>query len=139
MYIKILSAFVIITVILIIYYINKSVNKTTENSPVVSPPLLNIQNKLVPVNTLQLNKTISCYENCDYNGAKYEYNIGDYPFIGQEANDKISSIQVPLGLEVELYEHGNFGGRSIILRENERCLVDKNFNDLTSSLKVRML
>ena len=101
--------------------------------------LFRSQNKLVPVNTLPLNKTITCYEHCDYNGAKYEYNIGDYPFIGQEANDKISSIQVPLGLEVELYEHGNFGGRSIILRENERCLVDKNFNDLTSSLKVRML
>jgi len=151
MHMKIILALVLIlSVVLIIYYLTKSTPKS-ESKSVIVPDAIGLPNTpspaLAPVPTIlptpviltPLNRTVSCYEDCDYNGAKYEFNVGEYPFVGQDVNDKISSIQVPSGLEVELYEHGNFGGRSLIIRENERCLVDKNFNDLTSSLKVRML
>ena len=153
MHMKIILALVLIlSVVLIIYYLTKSTPKS-ESKSVIVPDAIGLPNTpspspaLAPVPTLlptpviltPLNRTVSCYEDCDYNGAKYEFNVGEYPFVGQDVNDKISSIQVPSGLEVELYEHGNFGGRSLIIRENERCLIDKNFNDLTSSLKVRML
>ena len=151
MHMKIILALVLIlSVVLIIYYLTKSTPKSESKSVIVpdaiglpntpSPALALLPTLLpTPVILTPLNRTVSCYEDCDYNGAKYEFNVGEYPFVGQDVNDKISSIQVPSGLEVELYEHGNFGGRSLIIRENERCLVDKNFNDLTSSLKVRIL
>lgn len=145
MHMKIILALVlIISIVLIIYYLTKSTPKSEPKSIIV-PDAIVLPNTPspapvpTPVILTPLNRTVFCYEDCDYNGAKYEFNVGEYPFVGQDVNDKISSIQVPSGLEVELYEHGNFGGRSLIIRENERCLVDKNFNDLTSSLKVRIL
>jgi len=82
------------------------------------------------------NKTVECYEHCDYEGEKFEFKVGEYAFVGANINDRISSVKVPWGFEVELFEHGNFVGESLKLTGNEKCLVDKNFNDRTSSLKV---
>lgn len=82
------------------------------------------------------NKTVECYEHCDYKGEKFEFKVGEYAFVGANINGRISSVKVPWGFEVELFEHGNFVGESLKLTGNEKCLVDKNFNDRTSSLKV---
>lgn len=51
-------------------------------------------------------------------------------------NDVISSVRIPKGLKVELFEHGGFGGRTLTLLADEPNLVSRNFNDLTSSFRI---
>ncbi|MDH0864566.1 hypothetical protein [Mitsuaria sp. GD03876] len=58
------------------------------------------------------------------------------PWVGPRWNDAISSVRVPAGLVVELFEHANHRGRSVQLTENVRKLVDIGFNDITSSYLV---
>lgn len=80
------------------------------------------------------------YEHCDYNGAVSELAPGSYD-IGAMGigNDAISSIRIPSGLKVTLYEHAGFQGRSIDLTSDTPCLVNNGFNDFTSSIKISTL
>jgi len=41
------------------------------------------------------------------------------------------------GYEVLVYEHHHFGGRVLRFRADQHCLVNNNFNDIISSIKVR--
>ena len=52
-------------------------------------------------------------------------------------NDKISSIQVPQGWKIILYEHENFGGRSLTLTSDWTVRAWNDFwNDRISSIRV---
>ena len=51
-------------------------------------------------------------------------------------NDAISSLKVSSGYQVILYEHDNFGGTAVTTSTDLNCLVNQNFNDLTSSLRI---
>lgn len=154
--------FIILAVLLIIYVfvnilsknrIENYVNENENSAIVFGESVLKIidnyntvrENALpdditTPSNTTQPNTTTPAlkatfYEHCDYQGWNYSYGIGEYssvPF----PNDRLSSVKVPKGLKVILYEHGGFGGRSLELTSDESCLVGKNFNDITSSFKV---
>ena len=57
-------------------------------------------------------------------------------FVGADWNDKVSSLKVQSGYQVVLYEHSNFGGRSLTLTADSASLVSQSFNDLTSSFKI---
>jgi hypothetical protein len=50
-------------------------------------------------------------------------------------NDTLSSLQVPQGLKVTLYEHGGFTGRTREFREDAGW-VGNDFNDITSGIVV---
>ena len=50
-------------------------------------------------------------------------------------NDTLSSLQVPKGLVVRLYEHFHFQGRSIEIRENTPAIT-LSWNDRASSIIV---
>ncbi len=66
---------------------------------------------------------------------KYNYsNLG----IG---NDAVSSIRIPRGLRVTLYENANFDGRSAVLKQdaNTAFFISNQFNDLTSSVVVEKI
>jgi hypothetical protein len=77
------------------------------------------------------------YENCDYQGAVSELEIGEYDLNSMGIrNDSISSVRVPSGLKVILYEHGNFQGRTFELTSDTPCLVNNAFNDVASGVKV---
>ena len=80
------------------------------------------------------------YEHCNYEGKVVELGVGDYDFQkiidAGIVNDSISSVKVPNGLKVTLYEHAGFAGRSFVLMADATCLVDNNFNDMASSIKV---
>ena len=54
-------------------------------------------------------------------------------------NDSISSVKVPSGFRVTLYEHDiNWynGGNTLVLTSDEPNLPNRGFNDVVSSIKV---
>lgn len=50
-------------------------------------------------------------------------------------NDEVSSVRVPPGWRVVLYEHEHFNGRSLLCKE-DTPFVGEDFNDETSSVRV---
>ncbi len=85
----------------------------------------------VPMVTLYLN---------DFDGAAKELPPGKYEFadFGGVGNDQLSSVKIPKGMTVTLYEHSGQKGRSLVLTADTRAsyLVKNNFNDVASSLVV---
>ncbi len=81
------------------------------------------------------------HEHCNYGGWSATLDAGSYNLAALQArgfvNDGASSIQVAQGYEAVLYEHDNFGGASIVVRGNDDCLNNENFNDRASSIVVR--
>lgn len=86
-----------------------------------------------------------------YNKIHYkDFGIGEYSYIGDDLNDATSSIAVPDGLVVILYEDTNFNGKSVTIKGdagfNEynaasggafRNLFRDNIESSVSSLKVK--
>lgn len=78
----------------------------------------------------------------DLNDAYKSFSAGRY---GMDelgiANDELSSIKIPYGFKVTLFEHAAFEGRSLVLTQTTRAttFVDNNFNNVTSSLLVERL
>ena len=77
------------------------------------------------------------YEHSNYEGSYIVINQ-DAPWVGDDFNDKLSSLKVPSGLEVILYEHSNYEGRYLVIRQDTPWVGD-DFNDLTSSVKIRRI
>lgn len=76
----------------------------------------------------------------DFSGASKELPPGQYEAadFGAIGNDQLSSVKVPKGMTVTLYEHSGLKGRSLTLTGDTRAsfLVKNNFNDAASSLIV---
>lgn len=81
------------------------------------------------------NGSVCFYEHSDYQGASFctSANNTDMP---SGWNDRISSLKVAPGYQVELYEHSNYGGRKLTLGGNTSELNSQGFNDTASSFKV---
>lgn len=81
---------------------------------------------------------VTIYQDSNYGGASQELSEGDYDVntltIGK---DQLSSLRVPKGMKVTLFEHGDFTGRSKTFTEDAFWVGD-DFNDITSSIKVEM-
>ncbi len=85
---------------------------------------------------------ITVYEHCNYEGRYLNLGIGvtSYEYLnGLNFNDIISSVKIPQGLRVILYEHGGLHGRQITLTSDTPCLINENFNDITSSINVQRI
>ena len=80
---------------------------------------------------------VTVYEDCDFRGKSREISVGDYQNIRDLGlgNDKLSSMRVPRGLELELYEDERFRGESATINRDVSCL-DRRWNDKASSLRV---
>jgi|GEM_PF-6719417 len=80
------------------------------------------------------------YADCNYGGTAVSLPVGNYTMAQLQAlgvvNDDISSVQVQSGYTLTLYADNNFAGSSLVKTANDDCLVDDNFNDLTSSIRV---
>lgn len=78
------------------------------------------------------------YENDNYGGFAVTLGVGTYDYNQMAAagipNDNISSVKVPSGLKVTLYENLNFGGAQRVLASDAPQLGD--FNDKTSSIRI---
>jgi predicted chitinase len=74
------------------------------------------------------------YDDSQYQGFAQVLDIGQYDW-GQIHNDAISSLRVPPGMKVTLYEDTYFQGKSKTFTQDTPYVGD-DFNDLTSSIIV---
>jgi hypothetical protein len=83
---------------------------------------------------------VQFFEHCDYWGQSKSFGIGDYPWIVDAGfpNDILSSIKIPAGISIAIYEHAYYEGRALGFKGpfDVRCLIDYNFNDIASSFKI---
>ncbi|NHN24809.1 carbohydrate-binding protein [Flavobacterium jejuense] len=81
------------------------------------------------------------YKDCNYGGYAVNLPAGNYTLSQLQSrgilDNDISSLKVQSGYEMVLYANDNFTGTSIIVNSNDTCLVDNNFNDVATSLRVR--
>ncbi|WP_445457621.1 glycosyl hydrolase family 18 protein [Flavobacterium sp. HNIBRBA15423] len=106
-----------------------------------SKSLLSAINEVINGTQPPQNGVATVYKHCNYGGYSVNLPVGNYTLsqlqsLGILDND-ISSIKVQSGYEVVLYANNNFTGSSIIVNTDDTCLVDNNFNDVTTSLRVR--
>jgi len=82
-------------------------------------------------------KKVTAFEHNDFKGRRIHLALGRYTIsdLRGVGNDMISSLRVPAGWEVVLFEHANFRGRTRLLTRNTRALF--GFNDVVSSIVVR--
>ena len=80
---------------------------------------------------------VTIYEDCGYRGKSRDIPVGNYQEMDRVgfANDRISSIKVPQGFDVTIYEDDDFRGAFAHVDRNVSCF-DKNWNNAVSSLKV---
>lgn len=80
---------------------------------------------------------VTVYENCNYSGASSSIDVGDYRKMSgiRFGNDKMSSIKVPEGFEVTVYEHEGFRGDYARINRDLSCF-DRSWNDTVSSLRI---
>jgi hypothetical protein len=86
------------------------------------------------------------YEDCNYStGSKFsQLGAGTYatPAEMKLNGGSLSSLKIPSGLMVTLYEFENFQGRSTVLTSDTVCLLNNpmsgggNWNDKTYSVKI---
>jgi hypothetical protein len=81
---------------------------------------------------------VCLYEHVNYQGASTCTGTGS-GWIGSAWNDRVSSVKVHAGWQVELFEHANYGGRSLKLSADSANLVPLGFNDFVSSYKITQL
>lgn len=83
---------------------------------------------------------VSLFKNCSYTGWEAQFGIGTYTtadIVARGGLDKdASSLKVPAGLKVVLYENNNFTGASKTYTADKSCLSSDSFNDKVSSLVV---
>lgn len=82
---------------------------------------------------------IALFDQCNYSGKAYYLTPGSYKgYAMQVGNDKLSSMQIPNGMRVTIYEHDDFKGRSATYTDHISCLTD-GWNDNVSSMVVENL
>jgi hypothetical protein len=81
------------------------------------------------------------FQHCNFTGWQVSLAPGDYTTAQLTAlgalNNDASSLQIPPGYTVTLYDGDNFTGSSVTLKGNTSCLTTNSFNDLVSSIRVR--
>jgi hypothetical protein len=80
--------------------------------------------------------TVKLYLHAYFGGQMDEFKLGDYPDISKSIpHDQVSSLSIPNGWLVVLYEHPNFEGAHKVFRGNT-SYVGNDFNDRASSMRV---
>lgn len=78
---------------------------------------------------------------CSFTGAAVTLPVGNFTLSQLQArgifNNDVSSLGVTSGFEVILFDGDNFQGESLTVVGNEACLIERNFNDRASSVRVR--
>jgi hypothetical protein len=78
---------------------------------------------------------VALFEHARFQGQSFQLAPGEYFFIGQAWNDRVSSIQVPEELEVQAFQHADFQGMNRTYATDVR-IVGSRFNDQFSSFIV---
>ena len=81
------------------------------------------------------------YADINYQGKSWSYDA-DVPFVGPDANDQFSSVKIPSGMTVVLFQDRDFGGQQLTLTSDTPDLRNfpgpgkkGNWNDAVSSIK----
>ncbi|MGE8378003.1 MAG: DUF7594 domain-containing protein [Sphingobacterium sp.] len=86
---------------------------------------------------------VTLYGDIPFRGWYKQISTGTYDLASLTAlgavNDQLSSISIPKGFKVTLYENGDFTGSSVTLIGHTIDLSKINFNDRTSSLVIERL
>ena len=91
---------------------------------------------LVCVSTMANAQAITVYWDANYSGATKQFSES-VSWIGNEWNDKISSIKVPRGWKIEVFQDANYGGASKIIESDWTVTnYDLSWNDKISSIKI---
>lgn len=86
-----------------------------------------------------MSSQVVIYRHVNFEGASQALNIGNYDMIDLAiGNDTVSSLRVPPGLKVTLYQNAGFRGGSKVFTQ-DTAWVGLDFNDRTSSLKVETI
>ncbi len=89
--------------------------------------------------TLFAQNNVALFDKCNYTGKSYYLVPGSYKgYSMQVGNDKLSSMQIPNGMRVTLYEHDDFKGRSETFTKSVACL-EGGWNDNASSMVVESI
>jgi len=84
---------------------------------------------------------VTVYADCNYQGRSANFNSGDFNYSSLKAqgmpDNSISSIKVPKGFTVTLYDHDFLRGKAGRLQRDDACLTNDKFDNITSSLSVR--
>ncbi|MBK7383628.1 MAG: peptidase inhibitor family I36 protein [Flavobacteriales bacterium] len=80
---------------------------------------------------------VTFYADANYSGRSMALSAST-PWVGDEWNDKISSIRVPAGMQVELFWDMNYKGISKIITA-DMAFVGSDWNDKASSIKITRL
>jgi Beta-1,3-glucanase/Peptidase inhibitor family I36 len=92
---------------------------------------------LQPTPDPQVSGAVCFFEHTNYQGASFCSDT-DSGWVGAAWNDRISSVKVSGGVQVELFDNVDFGGRTLSLSADTPTLANSlNFNDLASSFRVR--
>lgn len=76
------------------------------------------------------------FKDGDFQGASQQLGVGSYDIKDLTfGNDQLSSLKVPSGYKVTLYEHGGFQGKSKSFTSDAGWVGD-DFNDIASSVKI---
>ncbi|WP_148714094.1 basic secretory protein-like protein [Chitinolyticbacter meiyuanensis] len=76
------------------------------------------------------------YEHINYTGASFCVGEGTANVDLRSWNDRISSVKLESGYQVQLFEHINQADRALALSTSEANLVNRRFNDAASSYRV---
>ena len=84
-------------------------------------------------------QSVTLYSGANYTGESktisfYDYQTSEGDLSG--LNDKVSSIKLPSGYRIRMYEQYSKGGRSLILDRSTPDLSSLDFNDLSSSYLI---
>jgi hypothetical protein len=78
----------------------------------------------------------ACFFDYTYYGGASFCSSGSQSSMQSGWNDRISSLKVASGYQVEIYEHNNYGGRKVVLSGNVGSLSSRSFSNTISSFKV---
>jgi hypothetical protein len=84
-----------------------------------------------------MSQKVTIFESNNFTGRSQELAVGYTAGPLAIGNDVVSSVKVPAGLKVTLYEHGPGNGRTKVLTADAASLPD--FNDITSNILVEEL
>jgi len=128
----------------VLYYKNTALDLTQINTLVANYKAQGLKRRNLAGQTFYetpQNGVATVYKDCNYGGQAVSLPIGNYTLSQLQAkgilDNDISSLKVQNGYEVVLYANDNFSGSSVTSTSDDTCLVDNNFNDTATSLRVR--
>jgi hypothetical protein len=81
------------------------------------------------------NASACFYADSNYGGASFCSSTNN-PQLNGTWNNRVSSVRVESGYQVELFNNANYGGTVLNLTSNTANLASRNFNNLASSFKI---